>query len=152
MLCDRFLDSSFAYQARGRELGDDFIRQINAPAMEIVPDRTLLFVGDREKVLARLRSNDNLDRMEVEKDEFFIRVYDAFEDLHQIPYTQKDRSGHGLVADWDGFMAALREIGYAGTLNFETYASLNGVPDELISAMLRLTAAIGEYFAKKITE
>jgi sugar phosphate isomerase/epimerase len=81
-----------------------------------------------------------------------IHTNDAFEDLHQIPYTQKDRSGHGLVADWDGFLAALREIGYPGTLNFETYASLNGVPDELISAMLRLTAAIGEYFAKKITE
>ena len=83
VLCDRFLDSSFAYQARGRELGDDFIRQINAPAMAIAPDRTLLFVGDREKVLSRLRSHDNLDRMEIEKDEFFIRVYDAFEELHR---------------------------------------------------------------------
>ena len=50
--------------------------------MQIIPDRTLLFVGDREKVLARLRSHDNLDRMEIEKDEFFIRVYDAFEELH----------------------------------------------------------------------
>lgn len=112
MLCDRFLDSSFAYQARGRELGDDFIRQINAPAMEIVPDRTLLFVGDREKVLARLRSNDNLDRMEVEKDEFFIRVYDAFEDLHRadpdrIHRIDSNRSIESIAEDVQADIAAL---------------------------------------------
>lgn len=83
VLCDRFLDSSFAYQARGRELGDDFIRQINAPAMAIVPDRTLLFVGDQQVVLKRLRSGENLDRIEVEKDEFFRRVYEAFEEIHE---------------------------------------------------------------------
>ena len=83
VLCDRFLDSSFAYQARGRELGDEFIRQINAPAMECIPDRTLLFVGDAQVVLKRLRSGGNLDRIEVEKDEFFLRVYDAFEEIHK---------------------------------------------------------------------
>jgi len=82
VLCDRFLDSSFAYQAHGRELGEDFIRQINAPASIATPDRTLLFVGDCETVLKRLRSGDHLDRIEVEKDEFFLRVYDAFEQIH----------------------------------------------------------------------
>lgn len=82
VLCDRFLDSSFAYQAHGRELGADFIRQINAPASVIAPDRTLLFVGDCKTVLKRLRSNGNLDRIEAEKDEFFLRVYDAFEQIH----------------------------------------------------------------------
>lgn len=81
-----------------------------------------------------------------------IHTNDAFEDLHQIPYTLKDRSGKGIVADWDGFIAALREIGYEGTLNFETYASLNGVPDELVPDMLTLTAAVGRYFVKKITQ
>ena len=112
VLCDRFLDSSFAYQARGRELGDDFIRQINAPAMAIAPDRTLLFVGDREKVLARLRSHDNLDRMEIEKDEFFIRVYDAFEDLHRadpqrIHRIDSNRSIEEIAADVQADIAPL---------------------------------------------
>lgn len=83
VLCDRFLDSSFAYQARGRELGDDFIRQINAPAMVVSPNRTLLFMGDQETVLKRLRSGENLDRIEVEKDEFFTRVNAAFEEIHK---------------------------------------------------------------------
>lgn len=81
VLCDRFLDSSFAYQARGRELGDDFIRQINTAAAKAVPDRTLLFVGDREAVLKRLRAGENLDRLEVETDDFFCRVYEGYESV-----------------------------------------------------------------------
>ncbi len=82
VLCDRFLDSSFAYQARGRELGDDFIRQINTPARVIVPNRTLLFVGDREAVSKRLRSGNHLDRIEAEGDSFVRRVYRAYDEIH----------------------------------------------------------------------
>ena len=72
--------------------------------MAIAPDRTLLFVGDREKVLNRLRSHDNLDRMEIEKDEFFIRVYDAFEELHRadprrIHRIDSNRSIEEISAD-----------------------------------------------------
>jgi dTMP kinase len=51
--------------------------------MKCVPDRTLLFVGDAQVVLKRLRSNGNLDRIEVEKDEFFLRVYEGFEEIHK---------------------------------------------------------------------
>ena len=50
--------------------------------MVISPDRTLLFVGDQQVVLNRLRSGENLDRIEVEKDEFFRRVYEGFEEIH----------------------------------------------------------------------
>ena len=83
VLCDRYLDSSFAYQARGRELGDDFIRLINAPAVGMTPDRTLLFVGDQAKISQRLRGGAALDRMEVEADSFVTRVYQGFADLAQ---------------------------------------------------------------------
>jgi len=104
VLCDRFLDSSFAYQARGRELGDEFIRQINAPAMSIVPNRTLLFVGDEQVVLKRLRSGENLDRIEVEKDDFFHRVYAAFEEIHRnnperVHKIDSNRSIEAISAD-----------------------------------------------------
>ena len=104
VLCDRFLDSSFAYQACGRELGNDFIRQINAPAMNAVPDRTLLFVGDRQVVLDRLRSGGSLDRIEVEKDEFFLRVYEAFEQIHRaepqrVHRIDSNRSIEEIAAD-----------------------------------------------------
>jgi len=104
VLCDRFLDSSVAYQAHGRELGEDFIRQINKPAASVSPDRTLLFVGDRETVLNRLRSGENLDRIEREKDEFFCRVYAAYENIHaaepdRVHKIDSNRSIEEIFAD-----------------------------------------------------
>ena len=110
MLCDRFLDSSIAYQARGRELGDDFIRLINKPAGIIKPDRTLLFVGKQEKISQRLRANDNLDRIEVEQDGFVRRVYDAYEEIHR---AEPDRvhiiDSNGTIEEI--FEAVLKDIG-----------------------------------------
>lgn len=104
MLCDRFLDSSFAYQARGRELGDDFIRQINAAASSIVPDRTLLFVGKRETISQRLRSHNDLDRIELEQDAFVRRIYEAYDEIaardsQRVHVIDSDRSIDEIFAD-----------------------------------------------------
>ena len=75
VICDRFLDSSIAYQAYGRELGEAFIRQINAPAMRRVsPDVTILLEVDRESARRRMAQGAPLDRIEVEKEDFFQRV------------------------------------------------------------------------------
>ena len=41
VLCDRYIDSSFAYQAYARGLGEKFVREINAFAMRYMPDVTL---------------------------------------------------------------------------------------------------------------
>jgi hypothetical protein len=49
-------------------------------------------------------------------------------------------------------VTALKEINYQGTLNFETYAGLKGIPQELFPAMLKLVAEIGQYFRKRIIE
>ena len=104
MLCDRFLDSSIAYQAHGRELGEDFIRQINAMAGRIIPDRTLLFVGNREVVSNRLRANENLDRIEAESDDFVCRVYAAYDRIHaaepeRVHIIDSNRSIEAIFAD-----------------------------------------------------
>jgi len=81
VICDRFLDSSIAYQAYGRELGEGFIRQINAPAVRrVFPDLTLLLELDRESARRRLAGGAPPDRLEIEKEDFFARVqagYDA---------------------------------------------------------------------------
>ncbi|HIS85599.1 MAG TPA: dTMP kinase [Candidatus Faecivicinus avistercoris] len=80
VLCDRFLDSSMAYQAAGRELGEDFIRQINRAASEAVtPDCTLLFDIDRDCARARMAQGAPLDRLESEREDFFDRVARAYD-------------------------------------------------------------------------
>ena len=82
MLCDRYLDSSFAYQASGRELGDEFVRQINKAASDLAqPDRTLLFDISRETARKRMAGGAPLDRLEIEKEDFFRRVAERFDRL-----------------------------------------------------------------------
>ena len=84
VICDRFLDSSIAYQAYGRELGADFIRQINAPAARRVrPDRTLLLQVDRAESRRRMAQGAPLDRLELEKEDFFARVQAGYDALAQ---------------------------------------------------------------------
>jgi dTMP kinase len=74
-LCDRFLDSSIAYQAYGRELTEDFIRQINKPAVGgLAPDLTLLYVVDAETARKRVMSGGAPDRIESEGGAFVARL------------------------------------------------------------------------------
>lgn len=83
VLCDRYLDSSLAYQAFGRELGEDFVRQINRKSSDlVVPDRTLLFTLSRADAVKRMdREGAPLDRLELEKEDFFRRVNEGYETL-----------------------------------------------------------------------
>lgn len=80
VICDRFLDSSIAYQAYGRELGEDLVRQINAPAVgALKPDVTLLLRLDRATARARMAKGAPPDRLESEREDFFERVARGFE-------------------------------------------------------------------------
>lgn len=84
VICDRFLDSSIAYQAYGRELGEDFVRQINAAAANLAsPDVTLLLEVDREDARRRMAKGAPLDRLELEKEDFFARVQRGYDRLAQ---------------------------------------------------------------------
>ena len=80
VLCDRFLDSTIAYQAYGRGLPLDFVRRANAFATGgIVPDRTILLVlGNTRKSLARATGAGKGDRMEQAGEVFHSRVNRAF--------------------------------------------------------------------------
>ena len=74
---------------------------------------------------------------------------DANKDCHMIPYSYIG-NGKGLVCDWEGFLEGLKEIGFDGTLAFETFRSIRLAPKELTPDILRYTAAIGRYWASRL--
>jgi dTMP kinase len=77
VICDRYLDSSLAYQGFARGLGIDRVLQLNLPAIgERLPDRTFLLEIDPRQ--AALRVGDTDDRIEREDDEFRRQVADAY--------------------------------------------------------------------------
>lgn len=82
VLCDRFVDSSVAYQGGGRELGIDLIQQINEPAVDgMEPDATVYLAIDHHKALMRRLAASSPDRLEMETIEFHARVQKAYERL-----------------------------------------------------------------------
>ncbi len=82
VLCDRFVDSSVAYQGGGRQLGVETIQQINAPAVsDMLPDATVYLAMDYRTALRRRLDASTPDRLELENGEFFERVQKAYERL-----------------------------------------------------------------------
>ena len=75
LLCDRFLDSSAAYQGGGRQLGMDRVLEINAAAVDgTLPLVTVYLDLDHRASLERRMAVSEPDRMEMEKEEFHARV------------------------------------------------------------------------------
>ena len=82
VLCDRFLDSSVAYQGGGRELGIDEVLAINAPAVDgTLPDITVYLDIDHRKAMARRCAASEPDRLEMEAESFHARVEDGYHEL-----------------------------------------------------------------------
>ena len=82
LLCDRFLDSSVAYQGGGRQLGVDRVLNINAPAVDgTLPLVTVYLDLDHRTSLARRGAASELDRLEAEKEEFHARVEAGYREL-----------------------------------------------------------------------
>ncbi|MBE5802118.1 MAG: dTMP kinase [Clostridiales bacterium] len=82
VLCDRFVDSSVAYQGGGRQLGVETIQQINAPAVaDMLPDATIYLAIDHRTAIRRRLDASTPDRLELENIEFFERVQKAYERL-----------------------------------------------------------------------
>lgn len=81
VICDRYLDSSLAYQGGARGLGVDNILNVNLFATEnTFPDLTLLFDITPEEGLKRISANANreVNRLDLEKLEFHHKVRDTF--------------------------------------------------------------------------
>ncbi|RMF63220.1 MAG: dTMP kinase [Calditrichaeota bacterium] len=76
VICDRYFDSTTAYQGYGREIDLDFIKQLHKFAIQdIVPDITFLIDIDLEEAVRRSEQGGHrLDRLEQEGEEFRERV------------------------------------------------------------------------------
>lgn len=78
VICDRFVDSSVAYQAYGRELGD-MVSIVNSYATGgLTPDITFWLDIDPAAGRARAAKAGELDRLELEKLDFHYRVYEGY--------------------------------------------------------------------------
>ena len=83
VLCERFLDSSLAYQGYGRGLGLVAVRTMNAWAVgDVVPDLTVyLRLSADERARRAGASGALLDRIEKVGDDFMYRVEEGFEEI-----------------------------------------------------------------------
>lgn len=76
VVCDRYVDSSIAYQAYARGLGVDLVKKINYFAVEnCMPDVTIFL--DRSPAES-FRATPGDDRMEQETREFHNKVYEGY--------------------------------------------------------------------------
>lgn len=80
VICDRFVDSSLAYQGVGRNLGIDKVYQMNLFAIEdIMPDKTIFFDIDYKLGLERIKRNEReSDRLDNASQDFHKKVYEGY--------------------------------------------------------------------------
>lgn len=91
VLCDRFFDSTVAYQVYGRGLDREFITRANEFACQgVCPDRTILMMtgGDAELGLERATHHKHADRLEMAGVDFHERVNHGYRLLAE---THPDR-------------------------------------------------------------
>ena len=84
VLCDRFMDSSIAYQGYARGLGD-CVRIINEYAVQgVQPDITFFLDIDPKEGRKRNVSAGKADRMELQAVQFHEKVYQGYKELSKI--------------------------------------------------------------------
>ena len=104
VLCDRYTDSSEAYQGAGRKLGSERVLALHSAVCDnLQPDLTILLLPDLAASLARARSRNMLhveqlgsdeNRFEREDDAFYQRIHAAYERIAAREPTR-------VAAIWD---------------------------------------------------
>lgn len=80
VICDRFVDSSLAYQGYARGLGIDEVYSINLFAIkDAIPDLTIFLDINAETAKKRVEAREHLDRLELEKEEFHQKVKQGYQ-------------------------------------------------------------------------
>jgi len=93
VLCDRFTDSTEAYQGGGRELGSEVVLELHRLLCgDLQPDLTLLLLPSLEVSLKRARRRNEKEsaetgkdesRFELEQDAFYARVWQKYREIAQ---------------------------------------------------------------------
>lgn len=78
VLCDRYVDSSLAYQAYARNLGFSYVERINDYAMKHLPDMTFYIDVTPEVGLQRIKHRDKQDRLDLETLSFHHKVREGY--------------------------------------------------------------------------
>ncbi len=82
VLCDRFIDSSLAYQGVARGLGIDEVYEINAFAIDHhMPDATIFLKVEPEVGMARIAERTEKDRLDEEGEKFHRLVAQGYEEV-----------------------------------------------------------------------
>ena len=82
VICDRFIDSSLAYQGSARGLGISEIYELNQFAVKgHMPDLTLFLKVDLETGLSRVQARGAMDRMDQESMDFHIKVVQGYDEV-----------------------------------------------------------------------
>lgn len=85
VICDRFIDSSYAYQGFGRGIDLKTITDVNMTAIGgILPDITFFFDLSPEIALKRRSVSTGTDRIEKERMDFHMRVYNGYKELASL--------------------------------------------------------------------
>ena len=114
VLCDRFIDSSLAYQGVGRGLGIQHIMDINCFATGgLLPDKTFFLDYPPDLAFSRMSKRRTHDRLEKEDLRFHQTLYNGFLELS------------GLYPEW------VIRVDAQGT-KFETSDKIRAMMDEIL--------------------
>ncbi len=82
VICDRFVDSSYAYQGCGRGVDLKTVADVNRAAVDgVVPDITFFLDLDPRLAIERRIKSTGADRIEQEKMDFHMRVYEGYKKM-----------------------------------------------------------------------
>jgi len=118
VLCDRFIDSSLAYQGFARGIGIEEVLSINEFAIgKQMPDLTILFDLNPAVGLARIHAHNEreLNRLDVESLSFHEKVREGYHEVvkrypNRIKVVNADQSVENVVEDvWRLILEALDE-------------------------------------------
>lgn len=120
VLCDRFVDSSLAYQGYARNLGIEEVMSINKFAIdEYMPDISILFDLDPKVGLERISINKNreVNRLDLEKIDFHEKVREGYNTVYnankdRIVKINAEKSKEEVLVDIEKILAPILKEKY----------------------------------------